>query len=69
MAPEKKIDGADFNPERFSLNDIEEIRDGIISKEDLVEKLHTGEALILHGKRRSVAVGYGLLVKVNTASV
>lgn len=55
------------NPETQSFDSIEEVRDGIISKEELSEKLTTGEALILHGKRRSIAVGYGLLVKVNTA--
>lgn len=66
MPPETVVSNIQ-NPEGQPLDKIEEVRDGIISKEELSEKLNTGEALILRGKKRSIAVGYGLLVKVNTA--
>lgn len=48
-------------------DNIEEVRDGIITKDELQEKLDTGEVIILNGLERSVAIGNGVLVKVNTS--
>lgn len=46
---------------------VEEISDGLMSPSALQEKLSTGEAIILNGRRRNVAIGHDLLVKVNTS--
>lgn len=46
---------------------LEEIENGIFTPEEVLEKAKTGELIILNGKQRSVGIGNGLLVKVNTS--
>ena len=57
----------DLISEYPSFGGIEEVRDGLISRSDFRERVRLGEAIILNGKRRQVAIGNGLLVKVNTS--
>lgn len=57
----------EVNSDNAPLGEIEEVSDGLISVDHLRENLRTGEAIILKGKRKQVAIGKDLLVKVNTS--
>ncbi len=50
----------------IDLADIQDVKEGIITHEELTRNIATGSAVILEGRNRPVAVGKGLLVKVNT---
>jgi len=54
-------------PDSFDLAGLQDIREGIISNEALLDNLRDGSAIVLKGRTRFVAVGKGLAVKVNTS--
>lgn len=48
------------------LRTVQEVRDGLLSLSDLTAATSRGTAVVLRGARRSVALGTGMTVKVNT---
>ena len=51
----------------INLAEIQEIREGITTLEQLTKNLTAGSAIVLKGRHRTVALGKELLVKVNTS--
>jgi phosphomethylpyrimidine synthase len=49
----------------LDLDRIQEISEGLLTKEQLSDSLQRGASVLLKGQRRVVAIGEGLLVKVN----
>lgn len=50
----------------MNIGNVQEVEEGILSEQQLGEKLDQGTAVVFKGTDHPVAVGHGLLIKVNT---